>query len=181
VDIVVNEQIFATHDNFRAVHHGRHSLSFRSTDVAGLTEAADTTSVRVDTSPPRFVSVGPGGILTNADVSVSWTAIDDVAGNLTYNASVDGAATVSLGTVDRWSLFLPDGKHEVRVEATDDAGNVAVDVIAFRVDTNPFSLSGPFQGIPTYLLIELLAGLAAYGYLRRRRRRRTMRASPHYR
>ena len=163
------------------VGEGRHVLEYGAADASGVEEPVRSVAFGVDLTPPVFARAEPTGTVTESTVEIRWEAVDATSGVVGYDVAVDGGPFLPVGTATSLQLTLSDGEHFVAARATDDAGNVAVDVIAFRVDTNPFSLSGPFQGIPTYLLIELLAGLAAYGYLRRRRRRRTMRASPHYR
>ena len=62
-----------------------------------------------------------------------------------------------MGLQNSISLALPDGVHEVRVVAFDAASNTAQAEATFAVDTNVFSPTGPYGGLPLY---SLLAGIA---------------------
>ena len=51
---------------------------------------------------------------------------------------------------------ISEGAHTFHVEAVDRAGNVASASVHFRVDRNPFSLTGPYDGIPLFVLLGLV-------------------------
>jgi len=80
----------------------------------------------------------------------------------------------SVGTATNLRLTLSDGEHFVAAKAVDEAGNFAVDVVTFRVDTGFFSPTGPFSGVPLFLLLEVLAVGGVLLVIRRRRRRRIL-------
>ncbi len=154
---------------------GRHVLEYYATDFAGLAEAKHTTSVKVDTTPPKITATTPAGHVTTATVLLAWDAVDDEGPNLTFAVAVDGGAERPMGNGTATSLTFSDGSHAVTLEAVDEAGNWATLDLAFQVDTNPFSLTGPYSGVPTFLLIELVAGLLVLLLLARRRRKKAAR------
>lgn len=157
---------------------GRHAVMYRSVDEAGNQEATQSFSIEVDTLAPQIIDLAPSGIVSRSMVDLSWTATDPGAGPLVYAISVDGGAFAPIGPETHASLSFADGDHYVVVRATNAAGLSTVAVIAFRVDTNPFSPTGPLSGVPLYLMaltgIGLLGGVGA---ARQRRRVARSRAS----
>ena len=58
------------------------------------------------------------------------------------------------------------------------AGNGACASVTFRVDTNPFSPTGPYAGAPAYGIVVAAVAVAALGLWWRRRRLRAPPKSP---
>ena len=87
---------------------------------------------------------------------------------------VDGGSFQTVAFATTVTLALADGVHAVAVRATDLAGNTATETRSVSVDTNPFSPSGPYGGLPTYLLLLALAiSVVLISLWRRRKRKRT--------
>ena len=154
------------------VGEGRHLLEYRATDAAGLTSSAGVVPLDVDLTAPTLTALSPGGVVSTSRVLVSWIGRDSGSGIAGFEVSVDGGGFATLGAVTGIALDLTDGAHNVVVRATDAAGNEAIDVASFRVDTNAFSLTGPYSGIPTFLIIELGAAATVAALMRRRHKRR---------
>ena len=104
-------------------------------------------------------------------VTVSWAAEDATSGLARYEVSVDGGSFQPVGDQSDLTIFLSDGDHLVRVVAIDVAGNTATAETQFRVDTNIFSPSGPYGGLPLYgiLVGTSIAVVVTLFWWRRRR------------
>jgi len=105
------------------------------TDVAGNSTTVSQI-VSVDHTPPSLTAPslsgtrGQGGWYTT-NVGVSASATDATSGLASLMYSVDGDALSSSAPT------LTDGKHTVKVQATDTAGNVSTESIQVNVDTVP--------------------------------------------
>ena len=152
---------------------GVHTVEFHATDTAGNVEAAQSAVVRVDMDPPILSNVTPAGHLTSGTVGVSWSGQDTVSGIAGYSIAVDGGSARDVGMNTSATLSLPDGAHVIRIEAFDVAGHSANETTAVTIDTNVFSPSGPYQGIPSYFLAGLALGAVTFLLLRRWRRRKS--------
>ncbi len=137
---------------------GVHTFEFFAVDKAGHSEVPQSFMIAIDTSSPDLEGLLPEGIVTRSEVLVTWTGQDVTSGVVRYEVHVDGEPPQDVGLQDSISLSLADGVHEVRVVAFDAAGNTAEAETRFSVDTNVFSLTGPYGGIP---LFGLLGGIAA--------------------
>jgi len=84
---------------------------------------------------------------------------------------IDGGSFQTIGLATNVILTLEDGVHSIVVRVTDVAGNSKVQTTAFGVDTNPFSPSGPYAGLPLYLLLFAIAIAIALNRLRRKQKR----------
>ncbi len=146
---------------------GSHSLEYRATDRVGNTGPVEQLTIRVDTQTPAIQSLSPSGVLTNSVVMISWVARDDTSGVARFELSVDGSAYGDVGSTSD-TLTLADGVHTVTLRVTDAAGNEVTTNTTFRVDTNPFSFSGPFAGLPTILVVVAMAAVAIALWYRRR-------------
>ncbi len=146
---------------FAIATDGVHTVEFNSTDRAGNAEALQSIDVRVDTASPTLGERGPSGVLTRAEVTVHWAGEDTVSGLGRYEVSVDGGGFFSVGANTTLTVMFPDGEHRVRVRSVDVAGNSAEIEIAFRVDTNIFSPTGPYAGAPLFVGIGAVAAAIA--------------------
>lgn len=100
-----------------AVPDGEHTVSFRSTDAAGNTEAEQTRQVRVDTVTP---ATGVEQAAVEGGVRVVLTATDATSGVAATEYRTDGG---------QWQAYEAGfvvsgaGSHEVSYRSTDVAGN----------------------------------------------------------
>ena len=151
---------------------GPHTVEYRATDRAGNVEATRSIVIKVDTVAPTLTNLTPSGPLTSGSVTVSWSGHDNVSGVTGYTVRVDGGANHDIGLNTSVTLSLPDGPHQIQIEAFDAAGNSANQTTGITIDTNVFSPSGPYKGIPTYILTGLTVGGATLFLLRTWRRRK---------
>jgi len=147
---------------------GIHPFDYRALDVAGNVEPFHGGVFRVDTASPMIYDLS-AHLFHTPDGQVSWHAIDNLSGIAGYALSVDGSAFMSVGMREASNFSLSEGNHEVEIKAFDGAGNVAVLQIPVRVDTNPFSYTGPLQGTPTFLAILVAAILVRLAWWRQKR------------
>lgn len=114
---------------------GRHTLQWRSTDVAGNVEATKTATVDIDLTAPRIDSsqspVKNGAGWNNANVTVSFTCTDSLSG-------VASCTTPQSVTTE--------GFTNVRGEAVDVAGNNNVIFHPVSIDVTPPTISGAPSG-----------------------------------
>ena len=152
---------------------GVHTIQFTATDKAGWLEPAQTLTVRVDETPPALAAVQTPGHSTSHDVTLTWSASDSGSGVDRFEVAVDGGGWTRLGTEPTARLHLADGAHTVVIRATDAAGNRAESSVAITIDTNMFSLGGPYGGAPTGVLLVAIIVLVsiAIAWSRRRQRR----------
>jgi len=150
---------------------GAHTVEYRATDRAGNAEATHSIVIKVDTGAPTLSNLTPSGQLTSSLVTVSWSGHDDVSGVVSYAFRVDRGAYQDVGLNTSVMLLLPDGAHDIQIVAFDAAGNSANETTAITIDTNVFSPSGPYRGIPSYVLAGFAVGGATL-FIRRILRRR---------
>jgi len=155
------------------VTDGRHLLEVRAMDSAGNVETL-TQRIDVDATAPEITSLAPEGLVPTSLVTISWSGSDTVSGVVGYELSLDGGLYESVGSVTSVQRVLTDGDYAVSLRAIDGAGNVAVRETRFRVDSNVFSLTGPYSGAPTFgiAVLGVAAGVLVVRFLVRRRKRR---------
>jgi hypothetical protein len=107
--------------------------------------------------------------LRQRDVIISWTGTDSTSGIAGYEVNVDAEAyrSVSLSTSE--PFHLSDGEHTIHIRAIDVAGLQTNRSAHVAVDTNVFSLTGPYGGAPTIAIPAVIAVVALILFLRRRR------------
>jgi hypothetical protein len=152
------------------LHDGMHALEYRATDEAGNVEPIHLRTLNVDTLAPKLSEVSHPGTITTSRFVFSLKATDDGSGLARFEVGIDGGQFQSVGLATNISLTLSDGVHEIRVRAVDAAGNIAGFAFILRVDTNIFSFSGPYGGLPTILLVGL-AILASFIWMWVRQKR----------
>ena len=156
--------------NLAVTSEGTHVVEFYSVDGAGNVESTRRAIIQVDMTSPSLQVADIRGIVTRSEVTLSWAGFDTTSGIAGYQISVDGEAFRSVGTATNVSISVSDGRHHVGVRATDVAGNDVTEFVSFAVDTNVFSPSGPYFGVPLYL--ALAAGVGLVVFLVRRWRRK---------
>jgi hypothetical protein len=155
---------------------GSHTFEYYATDNAGNREAPHSQLLRLDGTAPILGNLTPSGLVTSSTVTISWTGSDETSGIAAYEVRVDGGPAESMGTRTSLTVPLRDGDHIMAIAAIDVAGNRAESQTRIRVDTNVFSLSGPYSGIPSIAVIVL--AVFATGFVLWRRTKRRARSRP---
>lgn len=122
---------------------GEHNVEARATDLAGnrsVVTAAETIGIQVDTTPPTLSTALDGKLGLNnwyvSDVIVSASVSDVTSGVALTEYRLDTGVWVAGTRV----VVAADGAHTVQFRVTDQAGNQATEVRAFRIDqTQPIS------------------------------------------
>jgi hypothetical protein len=106
---------------------GPHTFAVRAVDSAGHPDATPASRTwTVDTVAPEItITVGPNGIV-GPYVTVAFTVSDGAVA-----CSLDNAAFTACASPLDWNL--PAGPHDLRIRATDTAGNVATVTRDFTV------------------------------------------------
>ena len=152
------------------LHDGRHTLEYYASEAGGSREAPRSRTILVDSAPPLLDRISPGGVVTRSDVTVSWEAVDATSGIDRFEVSIDDGIFFTVEMRRSTTLRLADGPHTVRIKAIDVAGNPSMALLVFQIDTNIFSPTGPYLGLPLYLLAASL--VISLALLARRRRKR---------
>ena len=164
---------------FIAPRDGTYYFHSVATDRAGNEEPppayADALTT-VDTTAPELAIVYPaqGDTVTSSAVEVRWETSDVGSGVESSAIQLDGGPWMAAGSSNGASLFgVADGEHVVRVRTVDRLGNPAIEMVSFRVNTDPFSPDGPNRGIVLFGIIAggVFAAALAVRFRRRLRRR----------
>jgi len=177
LDAGVPSSVIAEETTLAGVPEGAHTVLIRAFDVAGNSREA-TIDFSVDRIPPSATVIEPreGQLVNGTTVFVRWTSLDDRSGMRSCSLAIDGALVDSaLPSSGQHTANVADGTHVIRLACEDVAGNVALSSVTFRVDTSPFSLTGPFGPWPL-LGLGVGAGITAIALAlivsRRMRKRR---------
>lgn len=165
---------------FSVSSNGTHTLSYWSVDVAGNTESAHSSVIKVDTAAPTTqISptgwVGTNGWFRNVPVQVSLSASDNnQSGVASTSYSVDGGATQTYAGA---FAINNEGIHEVNFWSVDALGNTEAQQsmtvkIDFTAGTLQKSLSGVLGNLNYYTTpvqvtmtaSDLLSGVANIFY-----------------
>ncbi len=120
---------------------GRYAFYTIAVDYAGNTEAApgaNDTWTWVDTVKPTLTVTKPtaGQAFLVSWVNVTWAAQDAGSGLLKVDVELDTGAWLHADLASFMNLTsVPDGFHNVTVNATDRAGNSRTVTVAFSVNT----------------------------------------------
>ena len=147
--------------SFAAMPGGTGVASFTLNDANGhLVFASDF----VDTRPPATRVFLNGAIespgLFSSAVRVRIETEDEWSGVSSLEYRFDGGPWIAYSDA---FLVSSEGRHVLEVRATDGAGNVGVESVAFVIDLNPFSFSGPLHGAPT--ILAAITAVAVLGLL----------------
>ncbi|MEM4264493.1 MAG: Ig-like domain-containing protein [Thermoplasmata archaeon] len=144
--------------NISSIQDGIHNVSVRATDLAG-NRVVQSIVLMNDRTSPVVAKLSPitGTTVTTSTVLLSWSGSDSTSGIDHFEIKIDDDAWMDVATVNEYQIDnLPSGSHTVTVRAIDRAGNVDTRTTVFTVDTDAFSLSGPYSGVPTLLIIALI-------------------------
>jgi phosphatidylinositol-3-phosphatase len=154
------------------LHDGQHIVEYYAFIGSGSpAEEHRSATISVDTTPPSLTVSGPSAMVVTSSISIGWGGSDEGSGIERYEVQIDGGSFQTIGLATSVILTLEDGVHSIVVRVTDVAGNSKVQTTAFGVDTNPFSPSGPYAGLPLYLLLFAIAIAIALNRLRRKQKR----------
>lgn len=149
---------------------GQHVLEYRIVDFAGNTRTTQPLQIKVDRRAPFFGILNPAGLVRASEVTIAWAGSDEGSGIDHFEISVDNRAFLSVGARTTITLSLPDGDHIIRLRAIDAAGNSAQTELSLQIDTNVFSVTGPYFGAPLYA-VAAIAAIASFFLWRRLRAR----------
>ncbi len=151
---------------------GVHRVTVRATDHAGNV-AEQNVSFTVDTEAPVLTVTDPSGgtYLHSTGYRFVWAAYDNTTGIDHYVAWLDDGTAYTITESEIAIPAIPEGAHTFHVQAVDRAGNIATASVSFSVDRNPFSLTGPYDGIPLFVLIGLILALLLFLLFLWRRRK----------
>ena len=119
---------------------GRHTVAYRSRDVAGNVEEERSVTVAIDARAPVTRVSGADDLWHAQDVHLTLGAQDGQSGVVSTEYRIDDAAWIEGVTpiVRAWPGGGNDGEHIVRYRSTDGAGNVEAEQTALaRIDTTP--------------------------------------------
>ena len=139
----------------RPLGDGLHAILYRSTDNAGNTEAAQSCTVKIDTTRP-VTTDDSDGLWHNSPVTVDFAATDanlpDASGVAYTEYSLDGGATWTQGasvTIPAPADHSNDGYHTMSYHSTDNAGNREnAQSCTVKIDTRPPVISFAYLGLP---------------------------------
>jgi len=109
--------------------------------VLGNVTSIPERSLTVDATRPAVTIRSPtaGEIVRKSEVLVSWEALDATSGIAKVEVKVDTSDWIDVtGKTSYTATWIVEGNHEVRVRATDRAGNVAEQVITFTTSPPPW-------------------------------------------
>jgi parallel beta-helix repeat protein len=128
------------------VSEGQHTFSYYSIDVAGNAELVNSTTFKIDMTPPSgSISIDAGAAYTNTTaVILNLTASDPTSGLLLMRLSNDNLTWDSWQTFSsskNWTLTSIDGTKTVYYEVIDNAGNFKVYEAKIVFDATPPTLA----------------------------------------
>lgn len=112
---------------------GVHHYHYFSKDWFGNDEDVTTMTFSVDKSGPAVNETSPtamGFYLTSGTLTIGWDVSDALSGVASVTATLDGAPVAAGDVLD---LGAMGGHHVFVLTATDVAGNVTVETVAFSV------------------------------------------------
>ncbi|MFJ2441349.1 PQQ-dependent sugar dehydrogenase [Streptomyces sp. NPDC087658] len=116
---------------------GATTVLYRATDSGGNVSEVGTLTVRIDRTGPSVTVTGLDADTSYGDSKRPTPVIavtDPVSGIASSATTLDGAALVPGKPVELWRL--PLGAHELKVTATDRAGNSTVRTVRFTTRTS---------------------------------------------
>ncbi len=140
---------------------GVHYVSVTVNDLVGHVTSSSFKLLVLNTRPKLFVGNPVNGTTLNGVAHVTFLAGSGYISEVT--ASIDNANLSTSATGFVWdSSHVPDGSHILRVEVTDQAGNMAVSTIVFRTNNNALAQQvEQIRGLNTYLTIAAGAAVVA--------------------
>ncbi len=123
---------------FEISENGTTGFRYRSIDNLNNTEDVNEDSVRIDRSEPNISIESPsnGTNYTTSDVAIEYDTSDSISGinESSCRYSINGSEASECPSVLE---DLEDGSHELLINISDNAGNIANDSVTFRVNEPP--------------------------------------------
>ena len=152
-----------------ALSEGVHSLTYWSTNGAGISESPVTRSIRVDRTKPTAGFALPSAVTWIKSTPIPITAADGLSGIGSVWYSLDGGSPMSGTSVPA----LPEGQHTISAWAIDNVGNSSDTAVrTLRVDGSapvisfdlPSTVKWMKPGPLTFDATDGLSGLASAWY-----------------
>lgn len=128
-----------------ALSDGKHTITFRVTDKAGVI-AEDTETLYIDRTPPVIEEaiIDPDVWADTDTLNISWTGAMDASSKLVsieYSLD-DGLSYTDLETKENGEgeisvSEIPDGEHELLLRLTDEAQNETIIPLTYQIDRTP--------------------------------------------
>lgn len=175
ISVRVDANPFAPFTNYTSPisirNDGVYTFSYYATDAVGNVEETHAIQIPIDGNPPNLQISPHPTFFRQSDVLIAWTGTDAMSGITRYEVNVDAGPYEGVGLATSKFFPLSDGEHTVHVRAVDAAGLRTNRSAHVTVDTNAFSLTGPYVGAPT-IAIPLVIGAVTFVLFWRRRQQR---------
>jgi hypothetical protein len=114
------------HATAGGANDGTHTVLYRSTNGAGLTETPKSCTVKIDVGAPTTTASGADAAWHDSDVTLSFSGADAGSGVASTEYKVDGSdwATGTSVVIAAAGDGANDGTHTVLYRSTDAAGHV---------------------------------------------------------
>ncbi len=129
---------------------GEHEVRVTLVDQGGNTNSTSWMfTVDAILSSLEITSPSNGAVLSNSDVTISWSGSDSTSGIDHYEVRIDNGSWINAGTATQYTFTsVSDGTHTVDVKAVDVAGNNVTVTVSFTVDTTAptLEITSPSNG-----------------------------------
>ncbi len=151
---------------------GSHTLDYYSVDNAGNTEPLRSVPFKLDMSmPTAIIHLDEGAAVDSSHLTVMVTLNDNLSGVASTVYRVDNQTYTSCIGDKIILTGLSDGEHTLTVKITDQAGNVAVQKVDFKVQP-PKAWIEPLLGLILALFAIAALIVITVIYVRKRRNRK---------
>jgi hypothetical protein len=126
-----------------------------------------TVNFTVDTTDPLLQISGPvdGSTIRGNYVTVTWKYSDNI-GIKDVRMTIDGVGGDIVENGQLTDLKLANGHHTIDITVTDLAGNQVTKRVAFTMDSQALSFSGPYYGIPLVAIMAAVILVALFVVLK---------------
>lgn len=157
-------------DTLMITADGSHTLDYYSVDNAGNAEPLRSVPFKLDmTMPTAIIHLDEGAAVDSSHLTVMVTLNDNLSGVASTVYRVDEQTYTSCIGDKIILTGLSDGEHTLTVKITDQAGNVAVQKVDFKVQP-PKAWIDPLLGLILALFAIAALIVIAVVYVRKRRK-----------
>ncbi|MBS3817020.1 MAG: hypothetical protein KGY76_05600, partial [Candidatus Thermoplasmatota archaeon] len=149
---------------FQDLEDGHHSVEVKGIDEAGnemtrvRTFILDTTSPELTIDAPDADKELDAGLFSDSrNVKIEWSGDDETTSIVNYQVRIDDGEWVDVDDTNYTFKDLSDGEHTVEIRAEDEAGNVEIQEINFKVSEGFVSAYWWLITLIALILIVLLA------------------------